>query len=166
MYTKPTIQQWQELKRDYLRQQSPIVISPDLPTLDLAEVIPDKPDNKDNIDHYIKLQTAAFAIYAACRKRQQQRVAHVAPTAPSPAGADPTVTVRSSAEPRDPDISEEYFMITNMSSKPLNKKRHICLRMPAMRLDDGNPMEICKIYEFIQSLFGHLSKETIVNGIG
>ena len=70
-------------------------------------------------------------------------------------------------EPRDPDNADDDYAIKNMRSKLLNRKRPIRLRMPAMRLlDDGNPMEIRKLYDFIHSLLGHLSKDTIINAIG
>ena len=52
------------------------MISPHVPTLDMVEIVPDKPDNKDYIDHYqitasgvgdlSFLPASEFATYITC----------------------------------------------------------------------------------------------------
>ena len=59
VHALPTIQQWYRFVQAH-SQDPGVMISPHVPTLDIVEKVPDKPDNKDNIDHYIKLQQAAL----------------------------------------------------------------------------------------------------------
>ena len=176
VYAEPTIRHWQQFAQQH-SQDPAVVISQDMPTLDMIETIPDKPDNKDNIDHYIQLQQAALATYIAFRRRPPPPVAHPSSHTPPAAVAEASTTrnaqvhtpgpAGSVLEPRDPDLTDDEYVITNMRSKLLNRKRPIRLRMPAMRLlDDGNPTEIRKLYDFVHSLLGHLSKPTIINAIG
>ena len=172
VHALPTIRQWQRYVQDHSRDHG-AVISPHVPTMDMVEPVPTKPDNKENIDHYIKLQQAALATYLSFRHRHSQPTAHAqSPAIPAPL-VDDTLDLRTrpptriAAEPKDPDLNDNDYAIKHMRSKLLDRKRPIRLRMPAMRLlDDGNPVEIRKLYEFVHSLLGHLSKETIVNAIG
>jgi len=60
VHALPTIRQWQRCVQDHSRDNG-AVISPHVPTMDMVEPVPTKPDNKENIDHYIKLQQAALA---------------------------------------------------------------------------------------------------------